>query len=155
MKRTMPLFSMIVLILLAIHAPVTAQPVPDFQVNENASPNGSRQSNPQIAGDGQGNYVVTWQDKRNGIDFNIFAQIYLSDGSTSGVNFKVSHEDGHASQYRPDVAVDANLNFVITWLDKRRGDWEVYAQRFSSGRRRHRSCPRIFVPRLATKDSVR
>ena len=43
---------------------------------------------------------------RNGIDFNIFAQIYASDGTPVGANFRVSEETGHTSQYRPDVAID-------------------------------------------------
>jgi hypothetical protein len=130
--RIAPLVCLIVSLLLNCHVQAAAQPLPDFQVNENASPDGSEQSNPSIDGDGQGAFVVTWMDERDGIDFDIFAQIYSSDGTPMGANFEVSHEDGFTSQYRPDVAVDANGNFVITWIDKRTGDWDIYVQRYSS-----------------------
>jgi len=84
-------------------------------------------------GDGNGNYVVTWRDNRNGIDFDIFAQIFLSDSTPLSNNFVVNDDEGTATQYGPAVAVDANLNFVITWLDRRNGwEWDVYAQRFSN-----------------------
>ena len=135
MKRTQTTLSAItpiILLLLFLFTPAQSQPIPDFQVNENASPDGSEQSEPDIAGDGNGNYVVTWKDKRNGSNFDIYAQIYSSAGTASGPNFKVSQDPGSGSQYRSRVAVDPNLNFVITWIDKRSRDWDIYAQRFSS-----------------------
>jgi len=108
-----------------------SQSIPDFRVNELASLNGSSQGDPRLAGDGQGTTVVTWQDKRNGNDEDIFAQIYSADGTAMGPNFRVSREVERASQYRPAVAVNAAGDFVIAWQDKRRGDWEIYVQRFA------------------------
>ncbi len=40
-----------------------AQNIPDFLVNDHASIDGSEQSIPDIDGDGNGNYVLTWMDK--------------------------------------------------------------------------------------------
>jgi len=116
--------------------PVTAQNIPDFLVNEQGSIDGSRQSLPDIGGDGSGNYVITWVDARSGYDYDIFAQIYLSNGTSLGSNFKINDDEISASQYNPAIAVDPNLNFVITWKDRRNGDWndgwDIYAQRFSN-----------------------
>jgi len=127
---------MLILPLLFNYITINAQNIPDFLVNEQGSIDGAQQTTPYIDGDGNGNYVLTWKDKRNGSDFDIFAQIYLSDGTPSGNNFKVNDDDGGALQYRPVVAVDPNLNFVIAWIDRRNGDpntdWDLYAQRFSS-----------------------
>jgi len=135
MKTKLLLFCVLLLSILLNVIPATSQNIPDFLVNEQGSIDGSQQTTPYIDGDGNGNYVLTWKDKRNGSDFNIFAQIYLSDGTPSGDNFKVNDDAGTALQYRPAVAVDPNLNFVIAWIDRRNGnpntDWDVYAQRFS------------------------
>jgi len=131
------LFCLLLIILLIVrNYPVRAQNISDFLVNEQGSIDGAQQAEPSIDGDGNDNYVVTWKDKRNGSDFDIFAQIFLSDGTPLGNNFKVNDDAGSARQYTPVVAVDPNLNFVIAWIDKRNGnpntDWDIYAQRFSS-----------------------
>nr|NQU94065.1 hypothetical protein [Bacteroidota bacterium] len=132
MKNKLLIICILLLPLLLNHHPVIAQTLPDFLVNEQVCKDGSEQSMPAIAGDGKGNYVVTWMDDRNGSDLEIFAQIYLSDGSTSGSNFKVNDDEG-TTQWGPAIAVDPNLNFVIAWIDKRNGfQGDIYAQRFSS-----------------------
>ncbi len=101
-------------------------------VNEHASPDGSEQSSPCIAGDGAGNYVVTWQDERSGNNTDIFAQIYTDGGTIQGTNFKVNDDDGLAVQYRPYVAADPQMNFVIVWIDRRESnEWDIFAQRYS------------------------
>jgi len=136
MKKTSPFLSILLLILIYTSISASAQNIPDFLVNEQGSIDGSQQAEPYMAGDGNGNYVVTWKDKRNGTDFDIFAQICLSDGTPLGDNFKVNDDNGTRRQYTPTVAVDPNLNFVIAWIDRRNGDpnnhWDLYAQRYSS-----------------------
>jgi len=136
MKNKLLIFCILSLPLLSYYNTATAQNITDFLVNEQGSIDGSQQTTPYIDGDGNGNYVLTWKDKRNGSDFDIFAQIYQDDGTPLGDNFKVNDDVGSALQYCPAVAVDPNLNFVIAWIDRRNGDpntdWEVYAQRFSS-----------------------
>jgi predicted 3-demethylubiquinone-9 3-methyltransferase (glyoxalase superfamily) len=128
-------FSAFVL-LLFIHFNFTitiAQIIPDFQVNENAGINGADQYYPSIATDGSGNFIVTWTDDRNGTDFDIFAQFLSSDGTALGSNFKVNDDQETAIQYSPEIAIDHNLNFVITWLDRRNNsNWDIYAQRFAN-----------------------
>ena len=135
MKNKLLFICILSLSLLFDIIPASAQNIPDFLVNEQGSINGAKQSTPSIDGDGNGNYVITWQDKRNGSNFDIFSQIYLSNDTTSEYNFKVNDDGGIADQTCPAIAVDPNLNFVIAWVDKRNGDWnvwDVYAQRFSN-----------------------
>jgi len=136
MKNILFHFFILVCPLLFWLNPAPAQNIPDFFVNEQSSIDGSEQSIPEIGGDGSGNYIVTWVDLRNGNDYDIFAQIYLSNGTSLGSNFKVNDDDVSASQYNPAIALDPNLNFVITWEDRRNGDWnsgwDIYAQRFSN-----------------------
>ena len=52
--------------------------ISDFQVNENAGPNGADQNAPSLSADGSGNFVMTWRDQRNGDD-DIYAQRYSAD----------------------------------------------------------------------------
>ncbi len=133
MKKILFILCILSLNLIINNFQAKAQNIPDFLVNEQSGIDGSEQSTPYIDGDGNGNYVITWKDDRNGTNFDIYAQIYLSDGTTFGDNFKVTDINETFTQYRPSIAVDPNLNFVITWIDKRDGwEWNIYAQRFSS-----------------------
>ncbi|MBI9038750.1 MAG: T9SS type A sorting domain-containing protein [Bacteroidales bacterium] len=133
MKNKFFIFSILTAILIINYLPGNTQNIPDFLVNEHAGRDGSAQGAPSIAGDGNGNYVVTWQDNRNGMNYDIYAQIYLSDGTKLGDNFKVSDNNQTAHQCRPSIAVDPNMNFVVTWVDKRNSwKWDIYAQRFSN-----------------------
>nr|NQU89854.1 hypothetical protein [Bacteroidota bacterium] len=134
MKNKLLIIYILTLPLLLNYIPAIAQNIPDFLVNEHTSIDGTEQEEPSINGDGNGNYVITWMDGRIEWNFDIYAQIYLSDGTTLGNNFKVNDDEGGTgSQYVPDIAVDPNLNFVITWIDKRNGwEWDIYAQRFSN-----------------------
>jgi len=133
MKTTLVLFSFFLLSILLNYNPATAQNIPDFRINEYTGIDGSQQQFPALDGDGQGNYVITWMDDRNGTDDNIFAQIFLNDSTPLGNNFIVNDDVGTYPQYNSSVAVAPDLSFVITWLDRRNGYvWDVYAQRYSS-----------------------
>ena len=133
MKNKLLVIFILTLPLLIIFSLASAQNIPDFLVNEQTGINGSDQSIPTIEGDGNGNYVVTWQDRRNGsIYYDIYAQIYLNNDTILSSNFKVSNEQGNASQINPSVAVSSDMSFVIAWEDKRNGDWDIYAQRFAN-----------------------
>ena len=108
--------------------------IPDFQVNENAGPNGAYQGYASISSNSSGNFVVTWMDSRNG-DGDIYAQRYASDGNPLGTNFKVNDDQGvaqmWADQWSPVISVDSRGNFVIAWTDSRNDYGDIYAQRYT------------------------
>ncbi len=104
--------------------------VPDFQVKENAGPYSVSHSDPSISTDGSGRFVITWTDRSNG-DGDIYARRYLSTGSVLGAIFKVNDDQGTAYQDSPSVSTEDNGNFVITWRDRRNGNRDIYAQRYS------------------------
>ena len=123
----------LILLLIFNYFPAITQNISDFLVNEHAGRDGSKQAAPCIDGDGNGNYIATWEDNRNGMNYDIYAQIYLSDGTKLGNNFKVSDNNETVHQCRPSIAVNPDMNFVITWVDKRDAwKWDIYAQRFSN-----------------------
>lgn len=78
-----------------------------------------------------GDFVVTWQDDRNG-NLDIYAQMYQSDGTPLGPNFKVNNATDTADQAWPHVAITGNRGFVITFSDTlaQKGEQNILAQRF-------------------------
>lgn len=91
---------------------------------------------PQIATDGAGGAIITWNDQRNG-DANIYANRvdaggitqWPAEGSTSGVAICQVAVD--LLQAYPMVSDNAG-GAIITWQDKRSGDSNIYAQRMDS-----------------------
>jgi poly(beta-D-mannuronate) lyase len=118
-------------ILMDAHKSITATFIAgtDFQVNDDQS--SADQDSPSISVDSNGNFVITWIDWR-GVDTDIYAQRYSSDGSPIGANFKVNDDPGSAEQWSPCISSDGSGNFVITWSDWRGVDTDIYAQRYSS-----------------------
>ncbi len=51
-------------------------------------------------------------------------------GAYDVTDFKVNDDRGRTEQSFPRIAVVADGSFVITWIDKRSGDADVYLQRF-------------------------
>ncbi len=102
----------------------------NFRVNDDDVETGYKWY-PWMAMDADGNFVVCWQDGRNG-DWDIYAQRYNSLGDTLGANFRVTDDVDSSSQYWPRMAMDGDGDFVICWQDDRNGDQDIYAQRYSS-----------------------
>jgi hypothetical protein len=105
----------------------------NFRVNDDTGP--YIQAFPAIAINGFGSFVVTWRDTRHGSMYlHIYAQRYDSSGAPLGSNFKVSEDVGNVAQVEPDVAMDYSGNFIITWQTTRNGwdNYDIYAQRYDS-----------------------
>ena len=100
----------------------------NFNVNDDTS--SASQSSPSVAADGNGNFIITWRDYRNG-DSDIYAQRYSSDGTPVGSNFKANDDTDNATQVQTFIAADGSGNFIIAWRDGRNGQ-HIYAQRYSS-----------------------
>jgi len=103
----------------------------NFKVNTNAGT--SNQIWPAVSSDTAGNFVICWEDFRNG-NYDIYAQRYSSSGAALDTNFRVNTDAGSFQQHSPAVSGDADGNFVIVWIDRRKdgATHEVYAQRYSS-----------------------
>ena len=109
----------------------------EFQVNSFTT---SYQVAPDIALDGQGDFVVVWQSTGSyGSDqsqWSIQAQRYEGDGTPDGGEFQVnSYTTSH--QYEPAVSADAQGNFVVAWASNGSygtdtSSWSVQAQRFDT-----------------------
>ncbi len=90
------------------------------------------QSAPIIAMDAGGNFVITWQsDTQDSGSFGVYAQRYNTNGSAAGAEFRVNTST-LATQEVPNVAMDADGDFVISWSSTHDGIRNVYAQRYNA-----------------------
>ncbi len=106
----------------------------EFQVNI-FTPND--QENPRVASDSDGDFVVVWrsrnQDSVNG--YGVFGRHFDSLGTALAVEFQVSTRTLD-NQVRPDVAVDADGDFVVVWESNQQeapgSSYGVFGKRFNS-----------------------
>ena len=102
----------------------------EFQVNRFTA---KAQSNPSVASDPAGNFVVVWESNSNyeeGRSFGLFGQRYDSAGHRLGSEFRVD-TNTQAYPELPDVASDASGNFVVVWQTKY-GAENIFGQRYDS-----------------------
>lgn len=103
----------------------------DFLINDDTTGVCSKKY-PAAAMDTAGNFVLVWEDCRNG-SFDIYAQRYDASGAPDGPNFRVNDNASPHHQLRPSVAMDPAGKFVVVWEDWRNGHIsDVYAQRYDA-----------------------
>ncbi|MBN1886045.1 MAG: T9SS type A sorting domain-containing protein [Candidatus Krumholzibacteriota bacterium] len=91
------------------------------------------QEYPEMIEDGTGGVIITWHDKRNDFDGDIFAQRVNSSGvvqwAIDGAGICVELA---SSQSSPKIARDGFGGAVIAWSDSRGPKSNIYAQRINS-----------------------
>ncbi|MCP4684310.1 MAG: T9SS type A sorting domain-containing protein [bacterium] len=92
---------------------------------------GAFKETPDIALSPWGGGMLVWADYRNS-NWDIYAQMITAGGALVGSNFKVNTDVGSAQQHAPRVAVSPEGWFAVTWYDNRRGNDDIYAQRYDS-----------------------
>jgi predicted lipoprotein with Yx(FWY)xxD motif len=88
------------------------------------------QMNPQIVTDGSSGAFVTWDDRRDTANYNIYAQRIAADAAInwSAEGYPICAAD--SSQTSPAMASDGNLGAILAWQDFRNGNYDIYAQGF-------------------------
>lgn len=113
----------------------------DTQGNRLWDPNGivvsnvmANRLNPKIQKGKFGGMYLTWQDFRNGFDYDIYAQRFSSSGTLQWNAGGLAIADYFGSQINPKIDSDSLSGGVyIAWADKRNGiDYDIYAQRVDS-----------------------
>ena len=92
------------------------------------------QSQPAVAMDDDGNFVVVWQStNQDGDGDGIFARVFNSDGTAVDDNFAVNAYTTNA-QRNAAVAMDADGDFVVAWQSQGQdgSGLGIYAQRFDN-----------------------
>ena len=103
----------------------------EFQVNTYTT---SHQSDPAVAMDSDGDFVITWQsDGQDGDSVGIYAQRYNSAGATVGGEFRVNSTT-LSHQTAPAIAMDSSGDFVIVWQSHGQdgNNSGIFAQRYDS-----------------------
>ncbi len=93
------------------------------------------QEHPQIAPDGAGGAIVTWEDIRNSgtTGWDIYAQRVQSNGNTAWTSNGVGLCVHSSGQEYPRIASDGSGGAVVAWQDQRPGSpSDIYAQRVDS-----------------------
>ncbi len=113
-------------------------PIGDFKVNTYTT---SNQKNPEVAMDGDGDFVIVWQSgsfastNQDGHGYGIYAQRYDSSGSALGTEFRVNIYTTYG-QKNPAIAMDSTGNFIIAWESNSQegvfSSYGIYAQRYAS-----------------------
>ncbi len=100
----------------------------EFQVNTYTP---GEQQHPVVAKAPNGDFVVAWESGwgQDGSRFGIFAQRYDKNGNRLEGEFQVNTYTEDDQAY-PNMAMDSQGNFIITWASGWRQEWEAYAQRF-------------------------
>jgi hypothetical protein len=84
----------------------------EFQINTYTT---GYQNFPAVSMSTQGDFVVTWEsDGQDGDQSGVFAQRFDAAGVRQGVEFRVNQYTT-GDQSSPDVALDGQRNFVVTW----------------------------------------
>lgn len=113
---------------------VTTNYIENIDVTEktliDASAEGDEQKEPSMAMDkSTGDFVVTWTDKREG-NYDIYlSKVQMSSG-TFLPNIKVNSTNTF-TQSDSQVSITSSGNFVVTWVDERSGNKDIYARRLS------------------------
>jgi hypothetical protein len=87
---------------------------------------------PQIAADGKGGAYIVWQDNRSGSDYDIYVQHINSNGAPTWTNNGTLACGVTGQQYNPQIVCDGTGGVIITWQDRRSGQYDIYAQRYDS-----------------------
>ncbi|MEZ0371667.1 MAG: IPT/TIG domain-containing protein [Candidatus Sericytochromatia bacterium] len=94
----------------------------------------SEQGLPDVAMDDDGDFVITWQSlSQDGNSAGIYAQRFDSAGVAQDSEFQVNTFTTN-SQANPQVAMDADGNFVIAWNSNSQdsSNYGVYARRYTA-----------------------
>jgi hypothetical protein len=101
----------------------------EFQVNSQTV---DEQRQPGLALDSDGDFVVAWQSRQDGV-YDILARRFDAAGSPQASEFQVNSYTPGPQTY-PGLAIESNGDFVVVWhSDNQDGyDFGVFARRFSA-----------------------
>ena len=100
---------------------------PETLVNTYVAAN---QTVPDVAADADGDYVVVWESEgQDGGSTGVYGQRYNAGGIRQGAEFRVNTTLPGRQSF-PKVAMDADGDFVVTWMSDHEGKG-IYARRFN------------------------
>lgn len=101
----------------------------EFRVNAVTT---GEQGRPEVSMDAAGNFAVAWVDRQGPFPGNldVHARGYKASGERVGLPLRV-HPASTLVQRSPDIALDADGDFVIAWMNgKGNSNYDIQARRF-------------------------
>ena len=86
------------------------------------------QSNPKLRADGSGGAIIAWQDKRSGLNYDIYAQRINSSGTVQWTANGVVVCNAADNQSAIDMTNEGITGAIISWKDNRTLNNDIYAQ---------------------------
>jgi hypothetical protein len=91
------------------------------------------QKTARLIPDGSGGAIITWSDKRNGVDYDVYAQRINASGVPQWTANGILISGTVGNQRYGKIAADGAGGAYIVWEDKRGGlAYDVYAQRINA-----------------------
>lgn len=90
------------------------------------------QGSPELVSDGSGGAIIVWQDARNGVSYDIYAQRLNASGFSQWTTDGVSVCTAAEFQGSPQLVSDGSGGAIIVWQDYRNGNSDLYGQRLNS-----------------------
>ncbi|MCX5750791.1 MAG: hypothetical protein NT099_03865 [Candidatus Saganbacteria bacterium] len=88
----------------------------------------SLQRNPKTISDGEGGYLVVWEDARSGY-FDIYIQKIDKEGNLRFGKDGIAVCAAPKNQLYPNVISDGQGGAIVTWQDYREGVFDIYVQK--------------------------
>jgi hypothetical protein len=95
-------------------------------------PTANDQTNHVMVSDDAGGAFVAWQDFRSGTDWDLYARRINGAGVLQGLGGGLPICTATGNQQTPAMTRDGLGGALITWIDNRSGNNDIYAQRVSS-----------------------
>ena len=83
---------------------------------------------PEVASDGLGGAIITWYDYRSGSE-DIYAQRIDAQGRILWTTGGVPVCQAEGTQWFPKIVSDSANGAIISWMDRRSGNFDIYAQK--------------------------
>lgn len=93
---------------------------------------GNDQYYPQLCNVGIDESIITWQDFRSGLSYDIYAQKVNSSGYTQWANNGTAICTANNDQMSPQLCNDGARGAIIIWTDYRTAMSDIYAQQINS-----------------------
>ena len=76
--------------------------------------------------------IISWRDKRGGVDNDIYAQLIDLNGTPAWTQNGIAISNAIHNQANPSICGDGASGAIICWEDERNGLFDIYSQRINT-----------------------
>jgi len=87
---------------------------------------------PKLCSDGNGGAIITWEDIRSGIRYDVYAQKVNSTGHVQWIENGIAIANNSGHKRNPVITSDGSGGAIVAWQDERSGPPNIYTQRIAA-----------------------